>query len=200
MCLKINWSVKTPLQRTGMGVARSGVWASGSGQFVYHHSGNKHGVNRPTYKKRVKSPKYAFGNSRCFSKYLKNVWIADRIDRNIKPLFMRKIVNKNAKFRQLLAFTIDIHSTIHLTYAAKKNIKFIAPIKKMVSILITSFSILRDDDDNETDFSSNVWYLLESWWNHFLRKSVIFLDFLLGEACLLIFLFTGLLWLSSSEP
>ena len=124
MCLKINWSVKTPLQRTGMGVARSGVWASGSGQFVYHHSGNKHGVNRPTYKKRVKSPKYAFGNSRCFSKYLKNVWIADRIDRNIKPLFMRKIVNKNAKFRQLLAFTINVHSTIHLTYAAKKKIKF----------------------------------------------------------------------------
>ena len=70
---------------------------------------------------------------------------------------MGKIVNKNAKFRQLLAFTIDIHSTIHLTYAANKKIKFMfCTDKKMVSILITSFSILRDDDDNETDFSSNV--------------------------------------------
>ena len=53
-----------------------------------------------------------------------DVFLNIEIDRNIKPLFMRKIVNKNAKFRQLLAFTIDIHSTIHLTYAANKKIKF----------------------------------------------------------------------------
>ena len=50
MCLKINWSVKTPFDRTSMGVARSGLGASGSGQFVYHDSGNKHGGNRPRYK------------------------------------------------------------------------------------------------------------------------------------------------------
>ena len=36
MCLKINWSVKTPLHRTGTGVARSELWAPRSGHFAAH--------------------------------------------------------------------------------------------------------------------------------------------------------------------
>ena len=40
MCLKINWPVKTPWHRPSMGVARSGLWASGISWFIHLFSVN----------------------------------------------------------------------------------------------------------------------------------------------------------------